>query len=258
VEKPASSATLSDLERDLARAADPERARQAQSFFKTGKGQYGEGDQFLGIPVPVLRQIAKRYRHLRFRDLEKLLRSSLHEHRFTALEILVFQYEGGDTRRKQKVFDFYLKHTRFINNWDLVDTSTPYIVGEHLLARPRKVLYRLAKSKDIWERRIAILATLAFIKRSDLDDTFAIAALLLNDKHDLIHKAVGWMLRETGKREEAQLLEFLEQNYLRLPRTTLRYAIERFKEPLKTELRTGSFSRRLKTRALGRSGAKPQ
>ena len=239
MKKPALDATRSDLERDLARAADPQRARQARRFFKTGNGQYGEGDEFLGIPVPVEREIASRYRHLKFRDLEKLLRSPWHEHRFTALEILVFQYEGADAQGKQKVFDFYLEHTRRINNWDLVDSSAPYIIGEHLLTRSRQVLYRLAKSKSLWERRIAIVATLAFIKRNDCKDTFAISALLLNDNHQLIHKAVGWMLREAGKRQASELVAFLKQNYSRLPRTTLRYAIERLQEPGRTGMLRG-------------------
>jgi 3-methyladenine DNA glycosylase AlkD len=232
---------LSDLKRDLARAADPNRARNLERFFQTGKGQYGQGDGFLGIPVPVERRIARRYTHLSSVELEKLLHSCWHEHRFTALEILVFQYEAGDARVKQKVFDFYLRHTRSINQWDLVDTSAPYIVGEHLVSRSRAVLYRLAKSASLWERRIAIVSTLAFIRRNDLQDTFSISALLLNDDHDLIHKAVGWMLREAGKRREAELLEFLEHNYFRLPRTTLRYAIERIAEPLRSEIRRGGF-----------------
>lgn len=230
---PRAARSLSNLERDLAQAGNPERARHSQGFFKTGKGQYGEGDEFLGIPVPIARKIAKRYAHLGFRELDKLLRSSLHEHRFTALEILVFQYERGEARLKQQIFDFYLQHSRSVNNWDLVDTSAPYIVGEHLVTRSRKVLYRLAKSKNLWERRIAVVATLAFIRRNDLRDIFAISALLLNDRHDLIHKAVGWMLREAGKRQEAELVAFLERNYARLPRTTLRYASERLSKALR-------------------------
>lgn len=223
----AATLTLADLQRELAKASDPKRARSLSLFFKTGKGQYGEGDEFCGITVPVLRKIASRFTHLRLADVAKLLRSRVHEHRFAALEILVFQYEAGDESIRQRVFDFYLKHTRYINNWDLVDTSAPYIVGEHLLSRSRKALYRLAKSSDLWERRIAIVATSAFIKKGHLKDTFRISALLLNDKHDLIHKAVGWMLREAGKRSEPELLDFLRQNCSAMPRTALRYAIER-------------------------------
>ena len=215
---------LSDLKKELAAEADPERARNLAWFFKTGKGQYGHGDRFIGLTVPVARRIAHRYIDLPLADVEKLLASPIHEHRFVALEILVAQYERGN----ELVFDFYLKHTKFVNNWDLVDTSAPYIVGQHLLTRPRKILYRLAKSKSLWERRIAIVSTMMFIRAGELDDTFAIARLLLADEHDLIHKAVGWMLRETGKHSAPALLHFLKQNYAALPRTTMRYAIERF------------------------------
>jgi 3-methyladenine DNA glycosylase AlkD len=241
VKKPASTLTLLDLQRELARASDPRSARGLAVFFKTGKGEYGEGDEFCGITVPVLRKIAKRYLHLRLADVKKLLRSRVHEHRFTALEILVFQFEAGDESAKEKLFNFYLKHTRYINNWDLVDTSAPYIVGEHLATQPRKVLYQLAKSPNIWERRIAIVATAAFIKRGDLKDTFGIAAILLKDKHDLIHKAVGWMLREAGKRSAPAMLNFLAQNYAGMPRTALRYAIERLPEPKRKAILKGVF-----------------
>jgi 3-methyladenine DNA glycosylase AlkD len=227
---------LTSLKKELAAAADSERARNLAWFFKTGKGQYGYGDRFIGLTVPTMRRIAHRYTHLPLQDVEKLLASPIHEHRLAALEILVTQYE----REKSKaIFDFYLKHTKFVNNWDLVDTSAPYIVGQHLLTRPRKVLYRLAKSKNLWERRIAIVSTFAFIKAGEIDDTFAIAKLLLKDDHDLIHKAVGWALREAGKRSTPALLEFLKQNYSALPRTTLRYAIERFPEPQRKHLLAG-------------------
>ena len=239
--KPASNLSLLDLKREISRASDPRRARSLAWFFKTGKGEYGEGDQFCGITVPVQRKIARRYTHLGLAALGEMLRSRLHEHRFTALEILVFQYEAGDERRKQKLFDFYLKHTRHINNWDLVDTSAPYIVGEHLASRPRHILYRLAKSSNVWERRIAIVATAAFIKRRDLKDTFAISALLLKDKHDLIHKAVGWMLREAGKRSPEALLNFVHQNYSIMPRTALRYAIERLPQAQRRRTLKGIF-----------------
>jgi len=216
---------LYDLKKELRASADPERARNLAWFFKTGKGQYGYGDRFIGLTVPTVRRIAHRYVHLPLTDVATLLASPIHEHRFAALEILVAQYE----REKSKaIFDFYLKHTKFVNNWDLVDTSAPYIVGEHLLKRPRKVLYRLAKSKNLWERRIAIVSTFSFIKAGEIDDTFAIAKLLLDDDHDLIHKAVGWALREAGKQSKPELLRFLKANYAKLPRTTLRYAIERF------------------------------
>jgi len=227
---------LPDLKKELAAAADPERARNLAWYFKTGKGQYGYGDRFIGLTVPTLRRIAHRYVHLPLTDVAKLLASSIHEHRSAALEILVAQYK----REKSKaIFDFYLKHTKFVNNWDLVDGSAPYIVGQHLLTRPRRILYRLAKSRILWERRIAIVSTFAFIKAGEIEDTFAIAKLLLADDHDLIHKAVGWMLREAGKQSVPELLRFLKENYSALPRTTLRYAIERFPAPQRKRLLAG-------------------
>jgi 3-methyladenine DNA glycosylase AlkD len=217
--------TLAALRRELGKAADPKRAGHP-IWFKTGKGEYGEGDKFIGISVPVQRAIAGKYSDLQLDEIEKLLESRIHEHRYTGLLILVAQYEAGDAATKQRVFDFYLKHTRCVNNWDLVDTSAPYIVGEHLVSRSRRVLYRLAKSSDLWERRIAMIATAAFIDRGDLKDTFAIASRLLSDKHDLIHKAIGWMLREAGQHSRAEMIKFLKRNYSRTPRTALRYAIE--------------------------------
>lgn len=237
----APSLKLPNLLRELSEASDPKRARNLTWFFKTGKGEYGEGDKFCGITVPAQRKIARRYRHLSLKDVKKLLGSKIHEHRFTALEILVFQYEGADPAARQQIFDFYLANTRAINNWDLVDTSAPYIVGEHLLSRPRATLYKLAKSANVWERRIAIVSTFTFISHNDLKDTFAIAELLLQDKHDLIHKAVGWMLRETGKRSQPALIDFLKRNYKSIPRTALRYAIERLPEAQRKQALQGIF-----------------
>jgi 3-methyladenine DNA glycosylase AlkD len=173
--------------------------------------------------------------------IETLLQSPIHEHRFTGLLILVAQYQGGDESTRQKIFEFYLDHTDCVNNWDLVDTSAPSIVGEHLVSRSRRVLYRLAKSSDLWERRIAMVATAAFIDKGDLKDTFAIAAQLLGDGHDLIHKATGWMLREAGKHSRLQLIAFLKRNYPRLPRTTLRYAIEHLSETQRKNALRGMF-----------------
>lgn len=242
--KHSTALTLADLRRELARAADPKRAGNLAWFFKTGKGQYGEGDVFCGITVPVMRKLAKRYAHLKLLDIQKLLSSRVHEHRFTALVILVSQYESGDSASKQKIFDFYLQHTRYVNNWDLVDTSAPYIVGEHLLSRPRSVLYSLARSSSLWERRIAMVATMTLIRNDDLEDAFAIAELLLTDKHDLIHKAVGWMLREAGKRSTPALLDFLQRNYSAVPRTSLRYAVERLPEPQQKRILKGIFTGR--------------
>jgi 3-methyladenine DNA glycosylase AlkD len=230
------------LTREFTRAANPKRARDLAWFFKTGKGEYGEGDKFIGITVPVQRAIAKKFRHLDLRDIEKLLNSRIHEHRSTSLMILVAQYEAGDAGTKQRVFDFYLRHARRVNNWDLVDGSAPYIVGKHLLAGSRGVLYRLAKSPDLWERRIAMVATAAFIRAGDLDDAFGIAALLLSDKHDLIHKAIGWMLREAGKQSRPQMIAFLKRNYSHMPRTALRYAIERLPEARRKKALKGIFA----------------
>jgi 3-methyladenine DNA glycosylase AlkD len=230
---------LSDLTKELAAAADPERARNLAWFFKTAKGEYGHGDRFIGLTVPTVRRIAHGYAHLPLTDVAKLLASPIHEHRFEALEILVAQYER---ERSKAIFDFYLQHTKFVNNWDLVDTSAPYIVGQHLLTRSRKILYRLAKSRNLWERRIAIVSTFAFIKAGEIEDTFAIAKLLLKDDHDLIQKAVGWALREAGKQSTSALLKFLKRNYSALPRTTLRYAIERFPRAQRKRMLAGIFA----------------
>lgn len=230
------------LERELAAVADAEKAAAMASFFKIGKGQYGEGDKFLGITVPVQRRIALRYRALLFTEIAALLQSPWHEHRFCALEILVHEYERGDEKLKRKIFNFYLEHTSGINNWDLVDTSAPYIVGAHLRTRSRRVLDRLAKSRSLWERRIAIVATLGLIKKGEIDDTFRVAAALLADPHDLMHKAVGWALRETGKVSRTALLRFLEEHYSDMPRTALRYAIEHLPPAQRKWILAGEFN----------------
>lgn len=219
---------LRGLIREIRSFADRRRAESSTWFFKTGKGEYGEGDRFLGVSVPNARKVALRYRDLGFRDIQRLLTSPIHEHRFVGLEILVAQYERGLQAQRDKIFSFYLKHTRAVNNWDLVDTSAPYIVGAHLKTRRRDLLDRLARAKLIWERRIAIVSTFAFIRSGDTEDTFRIAEKLLDDKHELIHKAVGWALREAGKVSIQKLRSFLRRHYARIPRTTLRYAIERF------------------------------
>ena len=229
---------------ELDAAANPSRAKSSAWFFKTGKGQYGEGDVFIGITVPVLRKIAHRHRDLPLEALKKLLVSKIHEHRHAALEILVAQFEAATLAGQSSVYRFYLANTAGINNWDLVDTSAPYIVGEYLLKRPRAILRKLAKSRNLWERRIAIVATFAFIRAGDTADTFAIAQMLLGDEQELIHKAVGWALREAGKHSPQQLTEFLMANYDALPRTTLRYAIERFKPVERERFLAGDFAKR--------------
>jgi 3-methyladenine DNA glycosylase AlkD len=231
---------LAALKRELAQAAQGNRTGYL-AWFKTGKGEYGEGDKFIGVRVPTQRAIAEKYHHLGLDQIEKLLGSRIHEHRFTGLLILVAQYEAGDESTKRRVFCFYLDHTRCVNNWDLVDASAPPIVGEHLVFRPRRILYRLAKSSGLWERRIAMVATAAFIDRGDLKDAFAIAARLLVDRHDLIHKATGWMLREAGKHSRSQLLRFLKRHYSQIPRTTLRYAVEHLPEAQRKKALRGMF-----------------
>ncbi len=234
---PQSAASVSA---ELRAIADPERASNSAWFFKTGPGQYGEGDVFIGVTVPKQRQVARKYAHLPLSEIEKLLASAIHEERLTALITLANQYKRGDQEEKQLIFDFYLANTHYINNWDLVDSSASYIVGAHLLDKDRTILYELARSSDLWERRIAIIATAAFIACGQSKDTFAIAEVLLTDTHDLIHKAVGWMLREVGKSCGQEVLEgFLRAHYRVMPRTMLRYAIEKFDEPLRQKYLKG-------------------
>ncbi len=219
---------MRQIKRDLKKVADEEKAKILQGFFKTGPGQYGEGDVFLGVSVPNIRKVAKgAVERLSLNDVKKLLSSKVHEKRLVALLILIEKYK----KDKDVVYDFYLENAKGVNNWDLVDLSAPNIVGDYLLERKdRKILYRLAKSDNLWEKRIAIVSTFAFIRDGQFSDTLKISKILLKDKHDLIHKAVGWMLREVGKRDEKLLKKFLRDNYSGIPRTTLRYAIERFEE----------------------------
>lgn len=222
---------LKDLQQELKKLADPEQAKNLSRFFKTGPGQYGEGDIFLGIKVPVLRQVSKKYKALSLADSTTLLKSKLHEERLLALFILVLKFNKADEELRQKIYQLYLDHYQHINNWDLVDLSAPKIVGEFLLdKKDRKILYRLAKSKNLWQKRIAMLSTYTFIKKKDFKDALAIAEILVDDKHDLIHKAVGWMLREIGKIDQATEEAFLDKHVKQMPRTMLRYAIEKFEE----------------------------
>ncbi|OGJ52190.1 DNA alkylation repair protein [Candidatus Peregrinibacteria bacterium RIFOXYB2_FULL_32_7] len=231
---------LKNLQSDFKKLANPEKAKILAGFFKTGKGEYGEGDIFLGIIVPEQRKIAKKYQNLDLKDLQKLLNSKIHEERLTALFILVDQYQRAKKdssfakatedreQLQKKLIDFYLKNTKNINNWDLVDLSAPKILGNFLLNHDRKILYQLAQSENLWEKRIAILATYTFIKTNDFEDCLNIVKLLLKDKHDLIHKASGWMLREIGKKDLKVEENFLKKYYKDMPRTMLRYAIEKF------------------------------
>jgi 3-methyladenine DNA glycosylase AlkD len=234
---------LSKLNSELKSLVDSKQAEILQKFFKTGKGGYGEGDIFLGIKVPVQRKIANKYEDLKLKDIQRLLDSKIHEHRMVGLFILIKLYNKSEKKDKKKIFNFYLKNAKAnnINNWDLVDLSAPNIVGDFLLKMDRGVLYKLVKSKNLWERRISVLACFAFIRRRDFEDALRIASSLLGDSNDLIHKSVGWMLREIGKKDERVLEDFLRGNYKKIPRTTLRYSIERFEEGKRQRYLKGEF-----------------
>jgi 3-methyladenine DNA glycosylase AlkD len=221
---------LAQITDELMGLGDPVRAEASAWFFKTGKGQYGEGDVFLGINVPTQRKIARKYVDLSLSDLQAMLDNKIHEFRLVALFILVLKYTKSDEKGKKEIVDFYLKNTKKVNNWDLVDSSAGYIFGEYLHDKDKKILYKLARSENLWERRIAIIATQGFIRRFQFEDTLKISEILINDKHDLIHKAVGWMLREVGNRDLKTLYAFLDKYYQKMPRTMLRYAIEKFEK----------------------------
>jgi 3-methyladenine DNA glycosylase AlkD len=219
---------LGNARKELRKNADKERAKVLQRFFKTGPGEYAEGDIFLGLTAPLTRKTVKEFQDLPLSDLVKLLHSKIHEERVLALLIMVRQFDKADNGAKEKIYKVYLANTKFVNNWDLVDLSAPKIVGGFLIGKDKRILYKLAKSSLLWDRRIAILATFAFIRLGDFNDAFSVAKLLLGDKEDLIHKACGWMLREAGKRDARAEEEFLRENCRTMPRTMLRYAIERF------------------------------
>lgn len=216
------------VEKQLQQAANPEKAKILQRFFKTGKGEYGEGDIFLGITVPEQRKIAKQHADLSLYQLQKLLNSKIHENRLVALLILVNKFAKADDKQQKQIADFYLKNTHNINNWDLVDLSAHQILGQYLFDKDKQILCKLANSQLLWERRIAIISTFWFIKQNQFEDALKIAGLLINDNHDLIHKAVGWMLREIGKKDQEVEEQFLDKHYKKMPRTMLRYAIEKF------------------------------
>jgi 3-methyladenine DNA glycosylase AlkD len=208
--------------------SNQEIAEHSQRFFKTAKGEYGYGDIFLGIRVPILRKAVKQYKTTEIQEIIKLLASEYHEVRLFALLHLVYQFSMADDDKKLLIYTLYLKHTRYINNWDLVDTTAHHIVGQYLYTRNRDILYQLVGSKSLWERRIAVIASFYFIKNNDFSDTLELSRLLLNDSEDLIHKACGWMLREIGKRDIKVETAFLKLHYKMMPRTMLRYAIEKF------------------------------
>ena len=236
--------TLEQLKKEMDSLATPERAAASKRFFKTGKGQYAEGDEFIGINLPDQRKVAKRYStELRLDDLETLLQSKVHEHRLTALIMMVLQFnKAKNAETKKTIIDVYLANLAGVNNWNLVDTSAYSLLGAYLLDQPKTLLYDLANSGDLWKQRIAIIATLHFIKQNRFNDTLAIAEILLQHPHDLIHKATGWMLREVGERNLDVELNFLKQHYRKMPRTMLRYAIEKLEPQLKNSFMKGSIN----------------
>lgn len=225
------SSRTKQIVKELQQRGNADIAAHSQGFFKTGKGEYGEGDLFLGIRVPVIRKWVREYRLLSLGEVLELLKSPFHEVRLLAVLLMVAKYSAKkDKDGKAAIYQAYLSHTRYINNWDIIDTSAMHIVGAHLVERSRKPLFKLARSKNLWERRIGIMATFHFIKKGDFSDTLAIAEILLTDREDLIHKAVGWMLREVGNRDPKVEKAFLNKHYQNMPRTMLRYAIEKFPE----------------------------
>jgi len=231
---------LEDLRKDLNLYANPQKAEFLKRYFKTGKGQYGEWDIFLGVQVPDLRKIVRKYDNIPLDDILQLLMSKIHEERLIALFTMVEMARRTDVYGKEVLFKTYLENIQYINNWDLVDLSAEKIVGSYLFERPKDILYSLAASENLWKRRIAVMATFDFIKKGFYQETLKIAKILLNDPHDLIHKAVGWMLREIGKRCSRAVLEkFLNDNYKQMPRTMLRYAIEKLPEDLRLQYLNG-------------------
>jgi len=225
------------IKTELKKYSQSEKIKILQSFFRTGKGEYAEGDQMIAVSVPNQRKIAKQHLDVDLEVIAELLQSKIHEHRLTGLIILVYQYQKTpDLKQKKKIYDFYLANRSRVNNWDLVDLSAHYIVGDFLnKEKNRKILFYLAHSKVLWDRRIAMIACFAFIRNKDFGDALAIAKILLTDKQDLIHKAVGWMLREIGKRDQSLELQFIKDNLKQMHRTTLRYALEKYSKDLRDE-----------------------
>lgn len=235
------SSTVAELRKQLRKYANKKRAEASARFFKTGKGEYGEGDVFIGVAMPDIRAVAKAHRDASMQTVKTLLRSEIHEERMLALLIWTYQYEKVDSNTREQIYQTYLKNRKYVNNWDLIDVTVPRTIGRHIVDGhvDQAVLDTLAHSKSLWDRRIAILATAAFIQRDTFTPTLRIARVLLKDEHDLIHKAVGWMLREVGKRDRTVLERFLRDHYDELHRTTLRYAIERFPEKLRKKYLSG-------------------
>lgn len=229
---------LASLQKETKKSGNKKKAKVYQRFFKTGEGEYGYGDVFIGLTVPQSRAIAIKYKDLSFEDIEILLRSEIHEERLIALLILVHQFQKEELLQR-RIYEFYLKHTKFVNNWDLVDLSSDKIIGVYLIDKPKNILYKLAKSQNLWERRIAMIATYNFIKNNEFDDALAIAEVLITDENYLIQKAVGWMLREVGNRNLRLEEKFLKKHYKVMGRTALRYAIEKFPEKVRKSYLTG-------------------
>ena len=226
---------MNNLLKELKTLSDIQIAEHAQRFFKTGKDEYGEGDKFLGIRVPILRKKAEQYKYLSLEEISHLLQSQFNEIRLISLFILIKSYEKSDHKHKEEIVNLYIGNIAFINNWNLVDASAPKILGDYLMNKKKTLLYRLASSNNLWERRIAIMSTFNFIKKGLYKDTIKIAAILINDREDLIHKAVGWMLREVGNRDFNIEVSFLNKYADKMPRTMLRYSIEKFPEGLRKE-----------------------
>lgn len=218
------------IKEELQKKSNPGKIKILSNFFKTGKGEYGEGDKFIGLNVPVNREVAKQNKEAEISVISELLESDIHEERLCALLILVEKYKKSDCEKKKDIFEYYIKQTKNINNWDLVDLSAPKIVGEYLLEKDKSVLLAMSKSKSMWERRIAIVSTITFIKAGKYETTLEIAKILIDDKEDLIQKAVGWMLREAGKKEKKVLIDFLNEYHTRMPRTMLRYSLEKLEK----------------------------
>jgi 3-methyladenine DNA glycosylase AlkD len=233
--------THQKIKKQLKQLANKEKAEVLQRFFKTGPGEYGEGDVFIGVKVPDLRNVAKDFQDIATDDVIVLIQSAIHEERLLALLIMILKYSKGNETVKKNIYRLYLEKTEFINSWDLVDVSAHHIVGNYLMDKNKAPLYRLSKSEDLWERRIAILATFHFIKQGKYEETLDIAKILLTDREDLIHKAVGWMLREIGKKDMITEETFLKLHYKKMPRTMLRYAIEKFPEPKRQKYLKGKI-----------------
>lgn len=232
---------LKNIRKELTRLSNKEYAARLQKYFKTGKGEYGEGDRFMGIRVPNVRKIAKKYGNISIAEASRLIKSPFHEERLFSLFVLVDIFKKSNDNDKTRVYDLYMANTKFINNWDLVDASAGRIFGAYLFTRDRKPIYESAKSENVWERRISIMATSYFIAHNEFTDTLKIAEILLNDREDLIHKAVGWMLREIGKKDPELEEDFLRKHCADMPRTMLRYAIEKFPESKRKKYLNGEL-----------------